>query len=404
MLRSLIICPDAEIRRTASENLAHTGLVENQRELDYYPEALEIARLLRAVSPQVVFLGVDGLADALAVAAEATRIDPAIQIVGLGRRAEPAVLLECMRAGIREFVTEPFTLNSFSDSVVRLNSHLEQAPAPSCSTSGRILAFLPAKGGVGATTVALNCAAAISRKSDGAAVVADFDLTSGLSRFLLKLHNSHSTRDAIERASQLDESLWPQLVTRLAGVDVLHSGPIQPGFHSDPATLHSLMEFFRRNYKAACVDLPGRFEPFEMEILSEAKSIIMVCTPEPPALHMAREKLEFLDRFDLAGRVRIVVNRSPRRPLLSPAEIERLLGVRVHATLANDYASVQRAVTEGTWLSPDTELARGIATLADALLERQSKPAAEPKKRLVEYFSIRSPRLANSQQAENPAV
>ncbi len=404
MFRSILICPDAELRRQCREELARTPIIELSREVDHYPEAMELVRILRAHAPQIVFLSVEQLSNALVVAGEMERSAPGSQIVGLGKNCEPAVLLQCMRAGIREFAAAPLHAAALEESLLRLSESLEARPSVPPHATGRVFAFLPAKGGVGSSTIALNVAAAIARDEPGSVLLADLDTSNGIIRFLLKIGAAGDAKDALDRATLLDEQLWPHLVSRVGGVDVLPSGGIRPGLNYDAAQVHAFIEFARRNYSTSCLDLSGRLEAFEMELLAEANKIVIVSTPEAPALHMAREKIKYLEQADLGNRIHVVLNRTPRRLTLMPVELERILGKPVLATLANDYAAVQKALTDGTWISSDADVGRGLRSLAGQLIERNAKSPSEQRKRLIEYFSVRSARFTNLSSIEKPAV
>jgi pilus assembly protein CpaE len=404
MIRSILICPDSELRRECRDELARTPLVEVVRELEFYPEQLDMVRILRAHAPKIVFLSVERLGEALAVAAEIERSAPGAQIVGLGKNAEPDVLLQCMRAGIREFAAAPLQLAALEESLLRLSQSLEARPANAPQDTGKVFAFLPAKGGVGSTTIAVNLAAAIAKDAPGSVLLADLDTTGGLIRFLLKASGSGDVKEALDRATQLDEQLWAQLISRVCALDVLPSGGVRPGLNYDAFQVHSFMEFARRNYRTICVDLSGRLEALELELLAEANKIFLITTPEAPSLHMGREKLKYLEHVELASRTHILLNRTPRRLMLSAAELERILGKPVFASLANDYGAVQRALQAATFVSPDTEFGKSLRILANQLDERNNKAPAEHRKRLIEYFSVRSPRLPSAGTLEKPAV
>ncbi len=404
MFRSILICPDSNLRRQCRDELARTPLVEIARELDYYPEQLDLVRILRAHAPKIVFLSVEGLSEALAVTAEIERSAPGTQIVGLGKNTEPDVLLQCMRAGIREFAAAPLQIAALEESLLRLSESLDARPANTPQATGKVFAFLPAKGGVGSTTVAVNIAAAISKDDPGSVLLADLDTSGGLIRFLLKANGSGDAKEALDRATQLDEQLWSHLISRTGAFDVLPSGGIHPGLVYDAFQVHAFIEFARRNYNTICLDLSGRLEALEMELLAEANRIFIVSTPEAPSLHMGREKLKYLEQFQLSQRAQVILNRTPRRLVLSAAELERILGKPVFASLANDYAAVQRALHDATFVAPDTELGKGLRALANHLAERNTKAPAEHRKRLIEYFSVRSPRFPTAGTLEKPAV
>ena len=73
--------------------------------------------------------------------------------------------------------------------------------------------------------------------------------------------------DAAANAFKLDETLWPQLVTSISHMDVLHSGRLNPGHHVEGAQIRSMVEFARRNYQSVCVDLSGNMEKYSIEIM-----------------------------------------------------------------------------------------------------------------------------------------
>ena len=70
-------------------------------------------------------------------------------------------------------------------------------------------------------------------------------------------------------------------------------------------------------------------ERYSVEILQEAKRVYLVTTAELPALHLCREKLNFLRSQDLDGRVSILLNRAQKRGQISTAEMEKLFGMPV---------------------------------------------------------------------------
>jgi len=142
----------------------------------------------------------------------------------------------------------------------------------------------------------------MSRLPNTNVLLTDFDLNSGMVRFMLKLDNSYCVTDAAEHSLDMDESLWPTMVTTLDKLDVLHAGKLNPDFRVEPTQIRHLMEFMRRNYGALCFDLSGNLERYSLEIMHESKRIFLVCTPEIPSLHLAREKYMYLKQLDLADR------------------------------------------------------------------------------------------------------
>ena len=165
----------------------------------------------------------------------------------------------------------------------------------------------------------------------------------------------------------MDETLWDKLVTTRGDLDIIPAGRTAPGFRIDAMQIRYLLDFARRNYKVICTDLSGILEKFSIEILHEAKQILLVCTPEVPSLHLAREKLRFFHTMDLDSRVKILLNRAQKRSLIPVSEIEKVLGVPVFMSFPNDYIGVHKALTAGKQVSPASELGKGFHALAEAI-------------------------------------
>jgi pilus assembly protein CpaE len=389
MLRGIIICPDADLSERLEALLTEIGIVSVTRTLDRYPNSLELVRFLRAHAPQVIFISTESTPKALSIARDVEKNTPGVQVVAVSRFCDPQILLEVMRAGIREFASLPFDRQTLTDGLLRLKDALDAKP-PEIETTDQIFSFLPSKAGVGTSTIALNTAHAISQLPEINTLLTDFDLNSGMLRFMLKLDNPYCVTDAAEHSLDMDESLWPTMVTPMETLEVLHAGKLNPDFRVEPTQIRHLMEFMRRNYRALCFDLSGNLEKYSLEIMHESRRVFLVCTPEITSLHLAREKYLYLKQLDLGERVSVLLNRCQKRSLITPQQIEQLLGLPVHLTFPNDYQGVQRALTEGRWVEPHSDLGKQFATLAQSMVEiRQSPGAAAPeKKRFLEFFSV----------------
>jgi pilus assembly protein CpaE len=386
MLRAIIVSPDQGLGDQLEDLFYELGFIGVTRKLERYPTALELTRVMRAHAPHVIFVGIADLAKAMALVQEVEGAHPGVQFVAVHNVCEPPVLLELMRAGVREFLSPPFQRQAVLDLVARLKDAAEKKP-PVIGTTDMVFSFLPSKAGVGCSTLALNTSCALARVPDTEVLLADFDLNSGMQRFMLKLDSAHSLVDAVEHAAQLDEVLWPQLVVNLGALDVLHAGKMNPGFRVEPAQIRHLLEFARRNYRAICIDLSGNMEKYSIEIMHESKRIFLVCTPEIPSLHLAREKYQYLHSLDLGDRISILLNRSQKRNVISPQQVESLLGVPVHMSFPNDYKGVHRALTDGRHVDPSTELGRQFTKLAHSLFDEPQAPAQKPR-RYIEYFTV----------------
>ena len=388
MLRGVIICPDQELSADVRDALELTRRVAILRALDRYPSEVDLVRFLRATAPEIVFLSMESPRQALGVAASIEAQAPGTQVLAMSRSVNPEALLETMRAGIREFLAPPFEADAIQQALARAEQVLEHKP-PAIESTDAVFAFLPSKPGVGCSTIALNTSIMLSQLADTKTLLADFDLNCGMIAFMLQLDSPYSVVSAVENAHEMDETLWPRLVTSTGDLDVLPAGKLAPGYRIDAMQIRYLIEFARRNYKAICLDLSGILEKFSVEILHEARQIFLVCTPEVPSLHLAREKLHFLRSLELESRVRVLLNRAQRRSLIPVSEVEKVLRAPVYMTFPNDYLGVHKALTAGKHVSPASELGAGFRALAEAIRKSGDLPDVPAKPGLLDLLRSR---------------
>lgn len=387
MFRSIIISSNQRLGGSLALAVEATGFVSVIRNLNEYPEPAELVRMLRTHAADILFLNFEPLDRALAVVqfleAEASHVP----VVGFHREVDPDVLRESMRAGVREFLVDPFERDSVMESLSHIKTLLDRRPADHSGTE-HIYTFLPSKAGVGTSTIAAHVGAALARKADNRVLLSDFDLNSGMLRFLLNLKNEYAVCDAMKFSSELDENMWPQLVTRVNGMDVLHAGPINPNMRIEPVQIRNLVAFLRRQYQVLCFDLSGNLEKYSIELMRESRRVLLVCTPEVPSLHLAREKVQFLKQFDLEGRIAVLLNRAGKRPLFSAKQVEELLDLPVLRVFPNDYEAIRQSVTAGALLPKTSELGKAFTQFADSLMEGSVSAKPQPRaRRLFEFIS-----------------
>jgi len=383
MLHGMIICPDADLGRTleralAESRMVHTGLVGR------YPDPAELDHLIRQQEPQVFFLSLESPEEGLRVARSVEEKSPSASLVGVGRSGDPELLLTAMRAGIREFLAPPFEQRGLREALLRVASLVERtAPAG----TNRVYSFLPSKPGVGASTVALHTCLYMARTPDTSVLLADFDLNNGMIGFMLRLNSEYSVIDAVEHAHELDDELWTRLVSRVRDLDVLPTGRLNPGHRIDPAFLQPLLSFARRNYDVICVDLSGMMEKYSLELMCESARILLISTPEVPALHLAAQKLRYLHSLELGSRVQIILNRAQKYSVLSETEMQRMLGAPVQLSIPNDYARVHKAMMAGQMVEGSSKLGKRFEELGRSLLEAP-EVVERRKPRFLEFFSV----------------
>ena len=380
-LRVQVICPDPGVRAQFEDALKALGRDRViYQAMAGYPSGTELARAIRALSPQVVFLSFEKLETALAVVRYLESEVEGMPVVGLYHEADSERMRQSMRVGARDFLMPPFGPAEVGAVLDDLRKVLRKAPLSYMATE-HIYSFLPAKPGVGATTVAINTSVAFARETGHKVLLSDLDLACGVLRFLLKLPQDLSIVDALARAEDMDAFLWPQLVAERDGIDMLHSGGINPHAFLEIPQVQGLIDFARCNYGALFFDMSGNLERHSMYVMQESKQVFVVCNPDPGSLYQGREKIQVLSSMGLGGRLRAIVNRSDQALAVPAHRVAEFLGVPVAASLSDDTFEVSQSIQRaqslfGSGLKPG-RLSRQYREFATLLAAREQSAASE---------------------------
>jgi pilus assembly protein CpaE len=308
--------------------------------------------------------------------------------IGAGASREEVLLL--MRAGVRD-VLPHFTSRDLTQAANRVLA----LAGSSGEMVADLFAFVPAKPGCGATTLATHAAGMAACLSDEPTLLMDFDIRLGVTTFLLKSQGTRTVLDALELVARLDRDLWSSMVSHIGDLHLLGSGAadFSRSFTTDRFT--DLLNFAVRQYSTVAVDLPGTMEEHECDTLLRARRIFLVCTPDIGALHVARRKSQWFRDTHLGDKVSVVLNCMEKRSTLSVKEIERIIELPVRYLLPADTKSISKAVQNGEILDPSGPLGRQIAVIAREMVPGKTvvkKP--NPVRRFVEYFSVSQARGA----------
>lgn len=373
MCRAMIIAGDESVRRKAHGYLSELGLISDVVELDHTPGDMELSRLLRMKPPQLVLLGVSSLTATRDFLDNLEDNLPGTSVVALSQVTDQRTVRELMRMGVKGFIPVPLLRPVFMDTVRQVIDQLG-ATADQLQMS-QLYSFLPGKGGSGTSTLACHfsralaaeLAPAIAKGKLGRVLMMDLDLTSGSSRSFFAVKDSYTLGELIESGVQLDGTYWPRFVTRVDALDVIIGGRTNPRRPLLPTHLRPMLEYARDHYSAIIVDLTGNWESFALDVMRQSAGIFLVVQTDLLSLRLAQERLRLLDRFDLAKRTAVLVNRFADRLSLSTSKIAEEVGAPVAAEFEFDDKKVQDALANGRLVSPDSSVGKQLHKAAKRL-------------------------------------
>jgi pilus assembly protein CpaE len=334
---------------------------------------------LGRIRPEVLLLDVSAVPSELAIAMRQIKVHaPRTKVMALHAADDPKVILAAMRAGVNEFLSLPFhdTLAAALERILSTADASGEAP----SRGGKVIGFLSAKGGCGATTLACHVACELHGQTGKNILLADLDLISGMLAFLMKTPGSYSVLDAVKNISRLDESLWKGLLVESRPNLYVIPAPTSYTRSDEPddEALRKVLQFMRTQHDWTVLDLGRSLNPIVSAVLGEIDQLLLISTIEVAALHGLKTIVHGL--FSQGEKLQLVLNRTPKTMDVSTHELEKILGRPLFAALPNDYMGLYQSYSGGNLLNSNSRLAQGFGLLAAKIA---GLPPAKAKKKFA---------------------
>lgn len=289
-------------------------------------------------------------------AAPASARVPVLAIAGSDDLEERIGLIE---AGADDVMTRPFDPSELEVRVQALlvrsagasGAGLVGDAASATRTGVRVLTVYSPKGGVGTTMTAVNLALAAAIAAPGRVLLVDLDVQWGQVATNLNLSTHHSIVDAVrDQACQTDASLLRSYSTRHdSGVHVLPAPPHAGSADLVPADVTAaLVERALDEFDLVVIDAGSDLGALSLMALDVADAVVLPVVPDIPALKPVVQLFEYLNETgSVADKTNVVLNQLWSKALVTPDQIEGLLGLRITARLPYEEATHLRATNEG---------------------------------------------------------
>jgi pilus assembly protein CpaE len=296
---------------------------------------------------------------------------PGSAIFAIGSMSQPQIIVTAMRSGAREFIERPTTTTDLLEAFVRLTA--AQRKVQREETRGRVFTVVNAKGGSGATTVAVNLALAL-QSAHGNVVLVDM-APLGHAALHMNLKPTFTITDALRNLHRLDSSLLESFTTHHSGGLQLLAGtnapmPIEP----TTAEFARLFDMLVAHFRYVVVDTSMRIDASTRLVSNMSQGVLLVAHADVASLWSAAKIQQYLGEAGGRERLHLVLNRFRKIPGFTESDAEAAAGIKLLWKIPNQYFAVSTAIDRGVPVMQQnhSEMARTFIGLAASLTQNDA--------------------------------
>ena len=294
---------------------------------------------------------------------------PKIAVILLCATLTPEFLISAMRAGVREVLPSPVTTDALEAAVNRIATKLTGGHG---KRAGKILAFIPCKGGSGATFLATNLAYQLAETKSVLLVDLNLQFGDALS-FVHDGKPASTLADVAHGISRLDASFLAASTVKITPSYSILAAPedLSKAMEIKPEHIDAILSLALSQYDFVLLDISRSLDALTIKALDRAYRIFPVLQAGLPSLRNAHKLLAAFKSLGYpADKIEFVVNRFEKNSDINLDDIQRTLGTPNLRTVPNSYKEVSTSINHGNALAEDgrsSALTKSLAEFAVSL-------------------------------------
>jgi len=395
VLRLAIVDPNDGERESLKKILLGMDRVWLEAECSRYEF---FADVVEQTSPDIGFIALDEDPEkGVRLAATLREKVPDCSILVSSHSTDGGLILKAMRAGVKEFLTQPLGIEELVAALDRVGDQRFGSDG-SRAASSSVIAVAGVTGGVGSTSIAVNLGCALAADQKHTAALVDLDLCLGDADVFLDTIPDYTIVDVAQNVQRLDINLLKRSLTKHSSGLYLLPRPMQledVKFVSDDA-FQRVMGLLKATFTHLILDTSKAFTPIDLAAMQMADHVLLVTQLDVPCLrNIVRLMASFKEMDDLADKVKVIINRAGLDGgQISLKKAEETIGAEIFWQLPNEYKTMVEVRNNGVPLieqAPKANITQAINGLAEALCgENANDDDGKQKRGLLGLFAAKA--------------
>lgn len=333
-----------------------------------------IQSLGRGRPPAIILVDLDNTSDAGAKVSQLVKqCGGKSQILAVGSANDVSFYRAVTQAGAADYLVKPLNSIILRDSITPLlaaKNNNDRSPGSKEKKSGHLYVVIGARGGVGATTIAVNVSWIMAHEFDQKVAMVDLDLQFGNSALALDLEPGRGLREVLNSPDRMDSLLINSSMSKESdNLSVFNcEESIEEMVEFDTGGAIALVKELRQTYDHIVVDMPRHLIGRHRRLLSTADHIVLVSDLTLAGIRDTTRIMSAIQNLGVAAPIHIVAARvGDGDAQVNRATFERGIRAKVEALIPHDPKTVKLSANRGKAVAAvarNTPLAERLSGLA----------------------------------------
>ncbi|MFZ0528702.1 MAG: AAA family ATPase [Xanthobacteraceae bacterium] len=273
-------------------------------------------------------------------------------VVAVTQNFDAAVARRLTQMRVADFLVKPVP----PVELVRTCARVAKPQASAETTEAQIFTFLPAVGGAGVTTLAVQTAMLLlnsGARGKAATCLVDLDFQHGACSDYLDIEPRLNLSEIEPRPERLDRQLLEVMISQHPSGLAVVAAPNRPAEMRlfDPDVVTRLLDLVSSHFDYVVFDMPRTWFSWTDSVLLGSDKLFIVSETTVPGLRQAKQLVDAIrDRLGDGPRPQVIINRYVQKvfsPALRKSDIQQTIGDAFAACIPNDYGLVREAIDRG---------------------------------------------------------
>ena len=367
VLRLAIVDPSDVNREALKKMLLGMDTVWLEAECSQYEFFIDV---VGQTSPDVGIVSLDENSEKAIKLIEQLREVSDCSVVVVSSSNDGNLILRAMRAGAKEFLTQPLTVDEMLAAFERV-AEQRMGGGATKSRGCTCIAVAGAGGGVGSTSLAVNLGCALADDEANSVALIDLDLSLGDADVFLDTIPDYTIADVAQNVARMDFALLKKSMTKHASGLYLLPRPVQ--LQDSPLVVpedfRRVLGLLKASFSHVILDLSKSYSHLDMTALEEADSVFLVTQLDLPCLrNVVRLMMSFDEVEGLKDKTKIIVNRvGLDTGQIGLKKAQETIGRDIFWQIPNDYRTMVEVRNNGVPLLeqfPKAGITQAVMALA----------------------------------------